>query len=65
MARRAQIEFYRDPKDNIRVTVSVDTGNNLTEEEIKNDPMLCLLYRCLEPVFPYVHQDKQEKKIDE
>lgn len=62
MARKCNVLFERDPKDNIRVTVSVDTQDALTEDEIRNDPMLSLVYRCLEPVFPYIKSEKKEKE---
>ena len=68
MARKAQINFARDSKDNITVTVAVDTQGELTENEIRNDPMLSLVYRCLAPVLPYVkkpdEQANEETKHD-
>ena len=56
MARKCAIYFSRDPKDNINIKVDIDSGEELTAEEIQNDPMLVLVYKCLEPVMPYIQK---------
>ena len=56
MSRKCAIYFSRDPKDNINIKVDIDSGEELTAEEIQNDPMLVLVYKCLEPVMPYIQK---------
>ena len=58
MSRKVSIHFSRDPKDNINVKVDIDSGTELTADEIQNDPMLVLVYKCLEPIMPYIAKGK-------
>lgn len=54
MSRKVAILFSRDVKDNINIKVDIDSPEAPTAEEIQNDPMLVLVYKCLEPVMPYI-----------
>lgn len=58
MARKVAILFSRDVKDNINIKVDIDSPEAPTAEEIQNDPMLVLVYKCLEPVMPYITKGK-------